>query len=124
MVAEIYKYGKCHASLIMFEINGIWWSIVFLPQESHEFMRSDGSYTVGVTDFGQRKVFLSELLHGDFLRKVLCHEIVHCFCFSYDIQIPIETEEMIADFVATYGQDVINLTMNILDDITIQKRMA
>lgn len=100
----------------MFEINGVIWKIVFAKGNSDVFRRSNGTYTVGVTDNGRKTVFLNENLYGDFLRKVLCHEIVHCFCFSYDIEMPIEVEETIADFVATYGSDVVDLTRCIMDD--------
>jgi hypothetical protein len=61
----------------------------------------------------KRAVFLSNKLRGAFLRKVLAHELVHCFMFSYSIHIPIEEEEYIADWVATYGTDLIYL----LDDL-------
>lgn len=106
----------------MFTINGTAWRIVFLPQSDDIFRRSDGSRTVGVSDNTVKTVFLSDLLNGDFLRKVLCHEIVHCFCFSYDLEIPIETEEIIADFVATYGNDIIRLTSEIMNDMIVPRK--
>lgn len=89
----------------------------FLNGNDDVFRRSDGSYTVGVTDNNLKIIFLNDKLHGDFLRKVLCHEITHCFCFSYGIYLPIEVEETIADFVATYGKDVVSLTDAIMNDL-------
>lgn len=97
----------------MFEINGIVWEIIYVNPFSNDLRRSDGTLTVGVTDMPKRVVFLSNRLKGAFLRKVLAHELVHCFMFSYDIHIPIEEEEFIADWVATYGTDLIYL----LDDL-------
>lgn len=97
----------------MFEINGIVWEIIYVNPFSNDLRRSDGTLTVGVTDMPKRTVFLSNRLKGAFLRKVLAHELVHCFMFSYDIHIPIEEEEFIADWVATYGTDLIYL----LDDL-------
>jgi hypothetical protein len=97
----------------MFTINGIDWEIIYVNPFSDDLRRSDGSLTVGVTDMPKRSVFLSNRLRGAFLRKVLAHELVHCFMFSYSIHIPIEEEEYIADWVATYGTDLIYL----LDDL-------
>lgn len=97
----------------MFTINGIDWEIIYVNPFSDDLRRSDGSLTVGVTDMPKRSVFLSDKLRGAFLRKVLAHELVHCFMFSYAIHIPIEEEEYIADWVATYGTDLIYL----LDDL-------
>lgn len=97
----------------MFEINGVEWDIVWVSSNSDKLMRSDGSYTVGMTDWNTKCVYLAKRLKGGFLRKVMAHELVHCFCFSYSIHIPIAQEEFMADWVATYGEDLIYL----LDDI-------
>ena len=97
----------------MFIINGIEWNIVFTSPYSDSLMRSDGSKTVGMTDFNTKCVYLSNLLKGAFLRKVMAHELVHCFCFSYDIAMPIEQEEFMADWISTYGTELVYL----LDDL-------
>lgn len=104
----------------MFQINGYNWNIVFVEPFSDYLRRSDGSLTVGVTDFPKRTVFLSDLLKGTFLRKVLCHELVHCFCFSYNITLAIEEEERMADFISLYGTDLIYL----LDDLMVMLKSA
>lgn len=96
-----------------FEINGYIWDIFYVPSKSNHLRRSDGSYTVGMTDFAVLRVYLSDRLKGRFLRKVLCHELCHCFMFSYGISIPIEQEEFIADWISVYGEDLIYL----LDDL-------
>jgi hypothetical protein len=97
----------------MFIINGIEWNIVFTNAYSDDLKRSDGSITVGMTDFNTKCVYLSKLLKGAFLRKVLAHELCHCFCFSYDISMPIEQEEFMADWISTYGTELVYL----LDDL-------
>ena len=97
----------------MFTINGISWDIVFTKPNNNNLRRSDGSLTVGVTDFVDKTVYLSELLKGAFLRKVMAHELTHCFCFSYNIVLDIDEEERMADFIATYGEELIYL----LDDV-------
>ena len=90
----------------MFQINGISWNVVFVPASSSELMRSDGSRTVGMTDWNQKTVFISRNLHGMFLRKVLIHEICHTAVFSYGIELGIEQEEFLCDFVASFGDEI------------------
>ena len=108
----------------MFIINGISWNILFVDSYSDDLRRSDGSITVGVTDFPQRTVFLSNLLKGAFLRKVMAHELVHCFCFSYDLTFGIEEEERMADFIATYGEELIYLLDDIMKEIKTKFKFA
>lgn len=107
----------------MFNVNGKEWNIQFVNPFDDVLKRSDGSYTVGVTDNNLKTVFINYKLKGAFLRKVLCHEIVHCFCFSYAIYLPIEVEETIADFVATYGTDIVDLTDAIMKDLLSDYRL-
>ena len=96
-----------------FIINNRMWHIEFVNASSEKLHRSDDSLTVGVTDGNDNCVYLSDLLYGAFLKKVLCHELCHCFMMSYNISIPIEQEEFLADWISIYGEDLIYL----LDDL-------
>ena len=106
----------------MFTINGITWDLAFVPSNSPYLMRSDGSVTVGMTDWNNRTVYLNKSLKGAFMERVLCHELCHCICFSYDIKLPIETEEWLCDFMSLYGKEIIYL----LDDLlmVVQRRRS
>ena len=97
----------------MFEINGIQWDIVWEKPNSDNLKRSDGSITCAVTDWNDKCVYMSNMLRGGFMRKVLAHELVHCFCFSYEVYMPIEEEERLAIWVSKYGEELIIL----LDEI-------
>ena len=108
----------------MFSINGIYWQIIFVPTGSKILRRSDGSGTVGVTDNATKTVYLSELLCWALLKKVLCHEICHCACFSYDCSFPLETEELLADFLATYGREVLSVADTVFYQITKREVIA
>lgn len=92
-----------------FIVNGIEWRLAFVPSASSVLFRSDGSHTVGMTDANTHSVYIDENLQGEFLEKVLCHEICHCFCFSYNIKLDIEQEEYLANWVSMYGRKVIEL---------------
>ena len=105
----------------MFTINGYDWNIVFCRRGSEELRRSDGSITVGVTDWNDRTVYLSDMLKGAFLRKVFIHEVCHCAVFSYGISLSLEQEEFLCDFVASYGDEI----FRIVDDLfMVLKRVA
>lgn len=103
-----------------FTVNGIKWKIKYVNPFSDDLRRSDGSLTVGMTDWEKRSVFLSNRLTGAFLRKVLAHELCHAFCFSYNITMSIDEEERLADFVASYGTELIYL----LDDLMGRTKKA
>ena len=106
----------------MFECNGNVWKLAFVEPHSKLLSRSDGSKTVGVTDNNTKTVYLSNMLQGKFLDRVLCHELVHVASFSYKCNIDIETEEIIADFMSLYGREVIYLADDLLKSVV--KRRA
>lgn len=114
------KISASSVSRLIKSINTIEWQIVFVSPTSPHLYRSDGSLTCGVTDFSDCNVYLADNLHGDFLRKVLCHELCHCFCFSYDITIPIEQEEFLADWISQYGEGLIYLLDDLIQIIMYQ----
>ena len=105
----------------MFVMNGYQWDVVFVRSNSPELRRSDGSITVGMTDWNKRAVFLSDALRGAFLRKVFIHEVCHVACFSYGISIDIEREEFLCDFIATYGDEIFDIVDNLFE---VLKRFA
>ena len=69
-------------------------------------MRSDGSYALGSCDNNYKVIFLNELIPQDKLFKVLCHEITHAAMFSYNIELSLDQEELVADLIATYGKEI------------------
>lgn len=100
-----------------FSINGIRWKIIFVDSNNPKLFRSDGSKTVGMTDWNTCSVYIADNLDDDFLDRVLCHELCHCICFSYDIHMDMEQEEFLADWVSLYGRQVIELLDDLLSKI-------
>lgn len=94
-------------------INGKSWKIKSAKAGSPKLTRSDGSITIGMTEGDTRTIYLYEGLKGRLLDKVLAHELVHAFMFSYNINIDIEFEEYMADWISIYGRDLVYL----LDDL-------
>ena len=74
------------------------------------FMRGDKTYAPGVCVNDTKTIYLANNLEGSMLKKVLCHEIVHAAMFSYNVYLSLEQEEVIADIIATYGQEIITIT--------------
>lgn len=97
----------------MFTINGIEWRLKFVPHDSDLLMRSDRSRTIGVTDNLTQTIYIDETLRGKLLKKVLCHELTHAAIFSYGVELDIMQEELLADLIATYGQEIIAITNKI-----------
>lgn len=73
-------------------------------------MRTDGEYVIGVCDDNLKTIFVATGLSTTLMKKVLCHEIVHAAMFSYNVELTLEQEEVIADLVATYGGEIIQIT--------------
>ncbi len=94
----------------MFTINNENWLIKFIAPADRMFRVKDGSYTVGACDDITKTIYLANNLKGDFLYKVLCHEIVHAAMFSYNVDLTHEQEELLANIIATYGEEIIKIT--------------
>lgn len=97
----------------MINIAGDLWRLKFVPGDSRYLERPDGSTTIGMTDGNTRTIYLYQGLRGRMLDKVLAHELVHAFQFSYNIRMDIDQEEFMADWVSRYGRELIYL----LDDL-------
>lgn len=102
---------------MIFTVEGETWSLQFVNPQSPHLRRSDGSITIGVSDNNMKTVFISDSLSDAMTDKVICHELVHVFSFANDLVIPIETEEIIADFMAQYGRSIIYLADELLQNI-------
>lgn len=101
----------------MFIINGESWGIFTVSPSNYRLRRSDGGYTIGVCDNNEKRIYLNNQLEGYMLKKVLCHEITHAAMFSYDIDLTLEEEELLANLIATYGQEIMDITNNIFSHL-------
>ena len=82
-----------------------------LVSSSHPMLlRSDGSITIGSCDDITKTIYISNSLNDFTFKKVLCHEITHAAMFSYNIELSLEQEELLADLVSTYGQEIVHIT--------------
>lgn len=105
-----------------FIVNNILWHLEYVDKADGVLIRSDGVYTFGVTDRNSHTIYISNAIYGGLLDKVICHELVHCFMFSYGIEMSIEQEEFMADFIATYGFEIIALTNELRTSVLAKYR--
>ena len=101
----------------MFNINGIDWGIKLVSPNHPKLKRTDRTYTLGSCDNTTKLIYISDIVPEYKIKKVLCHEITHAAMFSYDINITIDQEELIADLIATYGEEIISITNKIFQKI-------
>lgn len=101
----------------MFNINGEEWYIIGVDSNDRRLYRSDGSLSIASCDDNTKTVYINSALQGAKLKKVLCHEIVHAAMFSYDVHLSLDQEELVADLIATYGEEIIDVTNNVFKRI-------
>ena len=101
----------------MFNINNELWQLEFVPSLSYHLRRPNGAYTIGVCNDLDKKIYISEELEGALLKKVICHELTHAAMFSYDVELSLKQEEILADIIATYGEEIIHITNTLFDKI-------
>ena len=94
----------------MVNINGEDWRIAMVSPIDPVLRRRDGSYTLGVCDDIIKTIFINNELSQKYIEKVLGHELTHAAMFSYNIELTLEQEEVLADLIATYGQEIVYIT--------------
>lgn len=99
---------------------------MFVDPSSGWLVDRTGNLTVATTDPHTRCIYLSTDLSGDFLNRVLIHELGHCVMISYDLlddihrmiypEYWIEAEEWVCNFIADYGLKIFSEAYRILGD--------
>ena len=97
----------------MFLINNIYWKLAFVSPDFPLLQRESGEYSIGACDNLTRTIYINETLRDKLHKKVLCHEITHAAMFSYNVSLTPEQEELIADLISTYGEQIIYITNKI-----------
>lgn len=100
----------------MFNINGIEWQVRYVPPDNQYLQRSNGTYALGSCDNDTRTIYINYTVSHSKIKRILCHEITHAAMFSYRTTLTLEQEELLADLIATYGEEIITITMKYLND--------
>lgn len=109
-----------------FIMNGYFWRVLRVPPDSRLLVDRTGESRVATTDPKTQCVYLSDALEGDFLKKVLLHELGHCVMLSYGLVLAIrsrlpkslwiEAEEWCCNLIADYGEEIFEKAHKILGD--------
>lgn len=103
--------------MIDFIINSILWQVVQVPPTYPMLLTPFGNFTLGCCDNDNKIIYIAQGLGWGKFKKVLCHEITHAAMFSYNVYLTYDQEELIADILSTYGDEVITVTNRVFKKI-------
>lgn len=101
----------------MFHINGETWYIMLVAPNDISLLMPNGRFAIGACNDSTKTIYINAELYGEEFEQVLCHEIVHASMFAYDILLERDDEEMLAEIVSTFGEEIIDLTDIMFDKI-------
>ena len=102
----------------MVRINGENWNIIICEPCNASLYTSTGDCALGVCDDNLKTIYIQSGLSREKMRKVLCHELTHAAMFSYNVILDYWTEELVADLIATYGEQIAGETDRVFDYLT------
>lgn len=105
----------------MITINGEEWRVLLVSPFHPGLARSDGVPVLGCCDDNLKTIYINDEVNDFYLKKVLTHELTHAAMFSYNVELSYEQEELVADLIATYGHEIINITNTIFQRLRYQK---
>lgn len=107
-----------------FSMNGYSWKAIFVRPNDPMLVDRTGTLTVATTDPSTLTVYISSAIYGNFLTRVLIHELGHCAIFSFGLledihrmtypECWVEAEEWVCNFIADYGMIIFNSMYSIL----------
>ena len=113
-----------------FYMNGLRWRVRFTYPTDPVLVDRTGTLTIGVTDSATMTIYLSNKLRGEFLTRVVLHELSHAMMISYGYleQIHkyckkrywIEMEELIANLIAQQAKEIFQRAYDIVGDEAIR----
>lgn len=113
-----------------FYMNGLRWRVRFTYPTDPVLVDRTGTLTIGVTDSATMTIYLSNKLRGEFLTRVVLHELSHAMMYSYHYldeihryckkQYWIEMEELIANLIADRAYEIFQRAYDIVGDDAIR----
>ena len=94
-------------------INGMEWRICLVSPLHPVLITPWKTQALGVCDKFNCTIYLNNSLSPRKTKEVLCHEIAHAYLFSYNIYLSYYEEELIADLITSYGNNIIKNTNKI-----------
>lgn len=113
-----------------FYMNGLRWQVRFTYPTDPVLVDRTGTLTIGVTDSATMTIYLSNKLRGEFLTRVVLHELSHAMMYSYHYldeihryckkQYWIDMEELIANLIADRAYEIFQRAYDVVGDEAIR----
>lgn len=104
-----------------FLINSQIWHLAVVPPTFPSLLTSSGTFTLGCCDSNTMTIYIADGLSDTTFKKVLCHELTHAAMFSYDVKLTLDQEELLADIISTYGNEIVYITNKVFRKIRYNK---
>ena len=101
-------------------INGVRWRVRLVSPAHPMLLTPHQTHALGVCDKVTQTICIDETLSPQLLKEVLCHELVHAFMYSYDIDLTYDEEEIVATLMGEYGDDILDMTDAVYDGIKVK----
>ena len=101
-------------------VNGVRWRVHLVSPAHPMLLTPWKTHALGVCDKVTQTICIDNTLSPRTLKEVLCHELVHAFMFSYNIDLSYDEEELVAELMSEYGEDILKLTNAIYDNFRIK----
>ena len=98
-------------------INGVVWRVRLVSPAYPLLLTPWKTHSLGVCDKVTQTICVDKTLPPQLLKEVLCHEIVHAFMYSYMIDLSYSEEELVAELMSQYGEDILEVTNAIYNGI-------
>ena len=113
-----------------FYMNGLHWSVRWTNPTDPILVDRTNVLTCAVTDPETMTIYLSNKLHGEFLTRVVLHELSHTMMYSYHYldeihryckkRYWIEMEELIANLIADRAYEIFQRAYDVVGDEAIR----
>lgn len=101
-------------------INGVVWRVRLVSPAHPLLLTPWKTHALGVCDKVTQTICVDKTLSPQLLKEVLCHEIVHAFMYSYMIDLSYSEEELVAELMSQYGEDILSETNAIYNGIKMK----
>lgn len=94
----------------MFTINGENWEVLLVNSNDAALLMPNGGYALGACSDDTKTIYISNVLHDELFEQALCHELVHASMFAYNIRLEHHEEELLAEMISVFGEEIIDIT--------------
>jgi hypothetical protein len=101
-------------------INGLRWRVRLVSPAHPLLLTPWRTHAYGVCDKTTQTICIDKTLSPHYLKEVLYHEIVHAFMFSYGVDLSYAEEEMVAELISGYGEDIVKESNAIYNGIKMK----